>query len=103
VSDNDPVTRKLGFQGRIAVENSGEMRTTLSYALRQKPAALVVDLSDVSYMDTSGVATLLEAAGNARKQGTRLILSGLKDQPRFLFETAHLDRLFDTSAPEAST
>jgi anti-anti-sigma regulatory factor len=31
----------------------------------------------------------------ARKQGIRLILGGIHDQPRYLFEITHLDRLFD--------
>jgi anti-sigma B factor antagonist len=83
------------------VENSGELRATLSCALRRKPPDLAVDLSDVFYMDTSGVATLVEAARTARKQGTRLTLKGLHDQPRCLFEMARLDRLFDGPA-EAS-
>lgn len=95
MSDNNIVAGKAAFHGRITIENSGEMRAALSRALRQKPADLPVDLSDVSYMDTSAVATLVEAARIARKQGTRLILEGLHDQPRYLLEITHLDHLFD--------
>ena len=102
MADDDTVTGGLRFHGRITVENSGNMRAELSNALRRKPPDVTVDLSDVSYMDTSGVATLLEAARIARRQGTRLILRGLHDQPHYLFEIARFDRLFDTSAPEAS-
>ena len=91
------------MHGRITIENSGEMRRDLSQALRARPATLSVDLSDVSYIDTSGLATLVEAARIAREQGTRLILGGIKDQPRYLFEITHLDRLFDTSTPEVDT
>jgi len=72
-------------------------------ALRAKPATVSVDLSDVSYIDTSGSATLVEAVRLARRQGTRLLVVGMKDQPRYLFEITHLDRFFDTPAPEAST
>ncbi len=91
---------KVVMHGRITVENSGEMRRALSRALRAKPARISVDLSDVSYIDTSGLATLVEAARNARGQGTRLLLDGMKDQPRYLFEITHLDRLFDGPAQE---
>jgi len=62
-----------------------------------------VDLSGVSYIDTSGLATLVEAVRIARKQGTRLILGGIHDQPRYFFEITHLDRLFDIAGQEAST
>ena len=97
VSDN------VVMHGRITVENSGEMRRALRDALRAKPATVSVDLSDVSYIDTSGLATLVEAVRTARKQGTRLILGGLHDQPRYLFEITHLDRFFDTAGQEAGT
>lgn len=103
MSDNNTMAPGLGFQGRITVENSGHMRAALSNALRRKPSELAVDLSGVSYIDTSGLATLVEAARIARRQGTRLILRGLHDQPHYLFDITHLDRLFDTSAPEAGT
>ena len=92
----------VAIQGRITVENSGEMRTALANALRTKPATVSVDLSGVSYMDTSGLATLVEAARIAREQGTRLILGGIHDQPRYFFEITHLDRLFDMAGQGAS-
>ena len=92
----------VAIQGRITIENSGEMRTELANALRTKPASLSADLSGVSYIDTSGLATLVEAARIAHKQGTRLILSGLQGQPRYLFDITHLDRLFDTAGQEAA-
>ncbi len=90
------------IRGRITIENSGEMRTALANALRTKPSNLSVDLSEVTYIDTSGLATLVEADRIARKQGTRLILSGLHDQPRYLFDITHLDRLFDMAGQETS-
>ena len=96
------VGEKVAIHGRITIATSGEMRRMLSDALRAKPANVSVDLSDVSYIDTSGLATLVEAVRIARQQGTRLILGGIHDQPRYLFEIAHLDRLFDMAGQEAS-
>ena len=93
----------VALNGRITIENSGEMRRALSKALRAKPANLSVDLSQVPYIDTSGLATLVEAFRIARKQGTRLTLGGIQDQPRYLLEITHLDRLFNTVGQEADT
>ena len=95
--------RTVTVQGRITVSNSAEMRTALADALGRKPATVSLDLSGVSYLDTSGLATLIEAVGIARKQGTRLILSGMHDQPRYFFEITHLDRLFDIAGQEAGS
>ena len=92
----------VAIQGRITIENSGEMRSALANALRTKPTSLSVDLSGVSYIDTSGLATLVEADRIAYKQGTRLILSGLQNQPRFLFDITNLDRLFEMAGQDLS-
>jgi len=93
--------RAVAVQGRITVANSGEMRTALANALRTKPTAVSLDLSGVSYLDTSGLATLIEAVRIARNQGTRLILSGMHDQPRYFLEITRLDRLFEIAGQEA--
>jgi len=92
--------KSVAIQGRITVSNSGEMRTTLADALRSKPASVLVDLSGVPYIDTSGLATLIEAARIARSQGIRLILDGIHDQPHYFFEITHLDRLFEIRGQE---
>ena len=100
-SDTNPDASKVDLHGRITVENSNEMRRALGNALRQKVQILRVDLSDVSYIDTSGVATLVEAASTARKQGTRMILDCLHDQPQQLLEITRLDHLFEIASQEA--
>lgn len=92
----------VSITGRVTVNNSDEMRRKLRAALRSKPVQLTVDLSGVAYMDTSGVATLLEAVHSARRQGSRMVLVGLEGQPRYLLETSHIDDLFDAAAPEIS-
>ena len=90
----------ISIVGRITVDNSGDMRRMLCNTLRPKPAMVTVDLSSVDYMDSSGVATLVEAMRNARKQNTRLILRGVQGQARYILEISHLDRLFDIEGEE---
>jgi anti-anti-sigma factor len=97
--NNGGVAGELALHGRMTVENAVEMRAALSDALRGKPPVLQVDLSDVSYIDTAAVATLLEAARIARKQGNVMVLDGLRGQPRYFLEATHLDHLFDIAGP----
>jgi anti-sigma B factor antagonist len=89
------MTEMVSMQGRITVNNAGEMRRTLADALRSRAAKVTVDLSGVPYMDTSGLATLMEAMQIARHQGTRLILRGIQEQPRSLLEVTELDQVFE--------
>ncbi len=81
-------------EGDIDLSRSPGLRTTLREAQAKKPTRLVVDLSAVDYMDSSGVATLVEALQIARRSNTKMILCGLKERVRSIFEIARLDTVF---------
>ena len=83
------------MQGRITIDSADQVRRRLTNALRTHPDLVAVDLSDVSYMDTSGLATLMEAMRTARQQGTRLVLSGIQQQPGYLLKVTELDHVFE--------
>ncbi|MBC7835618.1 MAG: STAS domain-containing protein [Phycisphaerales bacterium] len=88
--------------GGIVVTPVGDVDLTASPVLRQalkqvqatRPNVMVVDLTGVPYMDSSGVATLVEAMQIARKNGTRMALSGLQEKVKSIFEIARLDTVF---------
>jgi len=89
----------VSIEGKVTIDNSGEMREKLAHALKPKPADVTVDFTRVTYIETSGLATLVEAYRIARRQGTRLLLTGVHGQPRDLLMGTHLNQLFDI-APE---
>lgn len=80
--------------GEIDLHRSPTFRERLKVAAQSRPKILVVDLSQVPYMDSSGVATLVEAMQISRKQSTSLVLCGLQDKVRSIFEIARLDMVF---------
>jgi anti-sigma B factor antagonist len=97
---------QLCLNGRITIDSSPALREKLRELLSGEPLEnLTVDLSDVPYMDLSGIATLLEALKIARSRKTGLQLAGLHDRPRYLFEVTGLLSLFETcghiSAPSS--
>ena len=94
------MTHSVFMEGRTTVDSSDEMRIKLRTVLRSKPAQVTVDLSGATFMDTSAVATLLEAVRIARGQGTRLVLAGLQGQPALLFELSLLHPLFEIAELE---
>lgn len=81
--------------GEVDLASSPQLRTRLSELISQKPTHLVLDLSQVTYMDSSGVATLVEALQQCRRQSATLALAGLQDRVRSVFEIARLDTVFD--------
>jgi len=90
----------VSIEGRVTIDTSGDMRRTIAAALRSMPSTVTLDLSAVSFIDTSGLATLLEASRIARQQGTRLVLHGLHGQPRELLHFSQIDHLLDIAEPE---
>ncbi|MGZ5538038.1 MAG: STAS domain-containing protein, partial [Chthoniobacterales bacterium] len=55
---------------------------------------LVVDLSQVSYIDSSGLTVLIEGMQNVAAYGGKFSLAGLQDGVRPIFEIARLDQVF---------
>ena len=80
--------------GEIDLSRAPSLRTHLRSALQGSPRRLIVDLAQVPYMDSSGVATFVEAMQTARKTGCELILAGLQERVRSVFEIARLDQVF---------
>lgn len=84
--------------GEIDLTGSPVLRMELRKAQTDRPARLIIDLSGVPYMDSSGVATLVEAMQIARRNNTRLVLCSLRDKVRSIFEIARLDTVFSIAA-----
>lgn len=87
--------------GDIDLNVSPTLREELRKAQAAKPKKLVIDLSGVPYMDSSGVATLVEAMQIARRGNIRLVLCGLTDRVRSIIEITRLDTVF-TIVPDAT-
>ena len=88
----------VSLGGRLTIDSSPELRNQLLAVLYGETLEnLIIDLSDVPYVDLSGVATLLETLRIARSRKTGLQLKGLHDRPRYLLEVTGLLSLFETS------
>ena len=80
--------------GDIDLSRSPTLRRHLAQVQSEKPSRVIVDLVDVPYMDSSGVATLVEAMQIARRTSSRLVLCGMQQRVRSIFEIARLDMVF---------
>jgi anti-sigma B factor antagonist len=87
--------------GRLVATLSGEIDLDRAPDVRDflldcvgRGRDVVVDLSQVSYIDSSGIASLVEALQAASKGGTRLSLAAVSPQALRVFELARLDRVF---------
>ena len=80
--------------GDVDLTASPTLRAELRKVHDGRPPKIVVDLSGVPYMDSSGVATLVEAMQLARKNRTSLVLCCLTDRVKSIFEIAKLEMVF---------
>jgi len=85
----------VAVAGRTTVDSSPHLRSVLLRLLRTGTAPVViVDLSALSYLDMSGVATLLESLKAASERSVKLRLAGMSGQVRTLAEIAQLDTIY---------
>jgi anti-sigma B factor antagonist len=84
----------LRFEGEIDSHRSPGIAAVLSDTIKERPEKLVLDLSNVSYIDSSGLATLLNGLRKVGAYGGKLYLVGMQDKVRTIFETSRLDQVF---------
>ena len=82
--------------GRVTMDSSPDLRLFLLRKLDSIACPVfTVDLEEVSYMDTSGLAVLVGLLKAARRSSKRFQLSGLQERPRYLLEATHVLHLFE--------
>ena len=82
-------------RGEVDLYSSPRMREALVGLTDGRSPAVLVDLSRVEYMDSSGVATLVEGLQLARQYGGQFKLAGLAPAIRDVFRFARLEKVFD--------
>ena len=84
----------LALEGEIDLHVSPRIAASLKEMIEKNPTRLVVDLSRVTYIDSSGLAVLIEAMQNLEQHQGKFLLAGLQEHVRSIFETARLDQVF---------
>jgi anti-sigma B factor antagonist len=78
----------------VDMSRSPDLRTAIQQALKSGTEKLVVHLEDVGYMDSSGLATLVEAMRLSKSSQTTLVLCAMKPKVLAIFEIARLNAFF---------
>ncbi len=92
----------LPLEGEIDLHISPRVAVSLAQISQKKPDRVVVDLSRVVYIDSSGLAVLIEGMQNAEDYGGKFALVGLQENVRSIFEIARLDQVFQIFPDVAS-
>jgi anti-sigma B factor antagonist len=82
--------------GHIDLANSPEVRKTVLKELRElKTPRVIMNLKAVKYIDSSGVASLVEGLKASRDLGSRFILIGLSPSAREVLQLSRLLKVFE--------
>ena len=82
--------------GDIDLAHSPAMRKVLLGEIKEKRTPKVfLNLQNVRYVDSSGIATLVEGLKASRDQGSRMILFGLSRSVREVMELSRLQKIFE--------
>src|SRR2546423_4704979 len=90
----------LPLEGEIDLHVSPRISAALGAMIEQKPQRLVVDLSKVTYIDSSGLAVLIEGMQNVEAYGGEIFLAGKQEERKTNFEkTRAHPNIFNFSSP----
>ncbi|HLH08681.1 MAG TPA: STAS domain-containing protein [Terriglobales bacterium] len=82
--------------GKVNASTSALLQTMVRDVIPQK-RPIVLDLSQVSYMDSSGLGALVSVWASARRNGVELKLASLSERVKELLHLTSLDKLFAIS------
>ncbi len=98
-TDDQASETRITVEGDIDLYSSPELRKAVLKAVPKSTAGVVVNLSGVGYMDSSGVATLVEGLRCAKEHDKSFALEAPSAAVSKVLELARLDSVFEVRAP----
>ena len=78
----------------VDITNSGELRDTMLAQIEEGARTIVVDLSAVRYVDSSGLSSMVNVATTVEKNNGHIVLCGLDPSVRKVLEMTRLTEYF---------
>ena len=86
----------VSVKGEIDLYSSTMLREYMLTTMKQRSShGLIVELAEVSYIDSSGIATMVEGLQLANKSAIKFKVAGLSPRVLEVFELMRLEQVFD--------
>lgn len=92
--------RVCSAEGDIDINTSPQVKKAFDKLIQAKSSKVLINLQKVEYIDSSGLATLVEILKNMKGFGGKLKLCSLSNKVKSLFEITKLEKLFDIADTE---
>lgn len=98
----DPDISVVSLKGDLDYHASSDLREKISSFLAEKPKKILLDMSEVNYIDSSGIAAFVETSRNAKSIGAKIVFHSLTNSVKNVFELAKLHLFFQIAESEES-
>jgi anti-sigma B factor antagonist len=85
----------ISLSGEVDMHSSPVLREKLLGLIKNKPPRLIVNFKDVSYIDSSGIATFVESLKHVKAYKGRMQFSELPQSIMDIFSFSKLDKVFE--------
>jgi anti-sigma B factor antagonist len=90
-------SKRIDVKGEVDNNSAPVLLQQIMTAIGRQPQVIIINLRDVTRMDSAGVAVLIEGIQEARKQGIILSLQDVSKPAQQVLELARVDKLFQVS------
>ena len=90
----DMSVQVLAPSGILDGTQAEEVRTQVDGALAAGAKTLLMDLKDTTFVDSSGLGTLVSVLKKVRAQNCEMVVCSINPQVKMLFELTSMDRVF---------
>jgi anti-anti-sigma factor len=92
----------IDLHGEINAFAEASLNTAYEQALANDPATIILNFSDVAYINSTGIALIVGLLAQARKTHRRLVTCGLSDHYQEIFHITRLSDFMTMYGDEAS-
>ena len=81
------------ISGEIDISNAPQLKRDLESAYLQKPTDIIVNISNLAYIDSTGLGAIISVYGKMKSSGNRIVLTEPKDNVKKLLSITSLDKV----------
>ncbi|CAN5472144.1 hypothetical protein BH11MYX1_BH11MYX1_02710 [soil metagenome] len=85
----------MAVRGSLDINTAPQLAEEIDKIVASKPKKVVVDLSGLDLIDSSGVAALVKLYKGIRGTGGQVAMTGARDQPLAIFKLLRMDKVFN--------
>jgi len=90
-------SKRIDVRGEVDVNSAPVLLEQIQNAIKKRYEVIIINLKDVTRMDSAGVAVLIEGINEARKEKIILSLAEVSRAAQQVLEMARVDKLFQVS------